>query len=78
MWLRVESFWRSLAGSEAHHAEETAKPGALREYTAWGWRSARLTPLVAGGCRLGGRSRRNGRPVAAVGHLHDDQGAEIQ
>ena len=35
MWLRVESFRRFLAGSEAYHAEEAAKRGVLREYTAW-------------------------------------------
>jgi uncharacterized membrane protein len=33
--LRVESFRRFLAGSEAYHAEEAAKRGLLREYTAW-------------------------------------------
>jgi hypothetical protein len=35
MWLRVESFRRFLAESEAYHAEEAAKRGVLREYTAW-------------------------------------------
>lgn len=35
MWLRVESFRRFLAGSEAFHAEEAAARGVLREYTAW-------------------------------------------
>lgn len=35
MWLRVESFRRFLAASEAFHAEEAAKRGVLREYTAW-------------------------------------------
>ena len=35
LWLRVESFRRFLAGSEAFHAEEAAKRGLLREYTAW-------------------------------------------
>ena len=34
-WLRVESFRRFLAASEAYHAEEAAKRGVLREYTAW-------------------------------------------
>ncbi|HKA83374.1 MAG TPA: DUF2207 domain-containing protein, partial [Acidimicrobiales bacterium] len=34
-WLRVESFRRFLASSEAYHAEEAAKRGVLREYTAW-------------------------------------------
>jgi hypothetical protein len=34
-WLRVESFRRFLASSEAFHAEEAAKRGVLREYTAW-------------------------------------------
>jgi hypothetical protein len=34
-WLRVESFRRFLAQSEAYHAEEAAKRGVLREYTAW-------------------------------------------
>lgn len=34
-WLRVESFRRFLAESEAYHAEEAAKRGVLREYTAW-------------------------------------------
>jgi uncharacterized membrane protein len=35
LWLRVESFRRFLAGSEAHHADEAAKRCVLREYTAW-------------------------------------------
>lgn len=35
LWLRVESFRRFLAESEGHHAEEAAKRGVLREYTAW-------------------------------------------
>ncbi|MGK2950474.1 MAG: DUF2207 family protein, partial [Acidimicrobiales bacterium] len=35
LWLRIESFRRFLAGSEAFHAEEAAKRGVLREYTAW-------------------------------------------
>jgi hypothetical protein len=35
LWLRVESFRRFLAASEAHHAEEAAKHGVLRQYTAW-------------------------------------------
>jgi hypothetical protein len=35
LWLRIESFRRFLAGSEAYHAEEAAKRGVLREYTAW-------------------------------------------
>jgi hypothetical protein len=51
LWLRVESFRRFLAGSEAYHAEEAAKRGVLREYTAWAlalgeidrWRMAVLT-----------------------------------
>jgi hypothetical protein len=34
-WLRVESFRRFLHESEASHAEEAAKRGLLREYTAW-------------------------------------------
>lgn len=34
-WLRVESFRRFLAQSEGYHAEEAAKRGVLREYTAW-------------------------------------------
>lgn len=34
-WLRVESFRRFLANSEAHHVVEAAKRGVLREYTAW-------------------------------------------
>jgi hypothetical protein len=35
LWLRVESFRRFLAESEGLHAEEAAKRGVLREYTAW-------------------------------------------
>jgi uncharacterized membrane protein len=31
----VESFRRFLASSEASHAEEAARRGVLREYTAW-------------------------------------------
>ncbi len=34
-WLRVESFRRFLSQSESFHAEEAAKLGVLREYTAW-------------------------------------------
>jgi uncharacterized membrane protein len=59
-WLRVESFRRFLAGSEAYHAEEAAKRGVLREYTAWAvavgeidrWQrsvaAASIPPAVAG------------------------------
>jgi uncharacterized membrane protein YgcG len=35
LWLRTESFRRFLAASEAHHAEEAARRGYLRRYTAW-------------------------------------------
>lgn len=35
MWLRVASFRRFLHNSEAHHVEEAARRGVLREYTAW-------------------------------------------
>ena len=35
LWLRTESFRRFLAASEAHHAEEAARRGYLRQYTAW-------------------------------------------
>jgi hypothetical protein len=35
LWLRTESFRRFLAASEARHAEEAARRGVLREYTAW-------------------------------------------
>jgi hypothetical protein len=35
LWLRVESFRRFLHDSETFHAEEAAKRGMLREYTAW-------------------------------------------
>lgn len=60
LWLRTESFRRFLAGSEAYHAEEAAKRGVLREYTAWAlavgeidrWASAvrasTIAPDVAG------------------------------
>jgi predicted membrane protein DUF2207 len=34
-FLRVESFRRFLAESETFHAEEAARRGVLREYTAW-------------------------------------------
>jgi len=34
-WLRVESFRRFLAGSEAEHVRQAADRGVLREYTAW-------------------------------------------
>lgn len=34
-WLRIESFRRFIATSEAHHVEEAAQRGVLREYTAW-------------------------------------------
>jgi uncharacterized membrane protein len=54
LWLRVESFRRFLAGSETFHAEEAAKRGLLREYTAWAvalgeidrWRRAVETSTV--------------------------------
>jgi uncharacterized membrane protein len=35
LWLRVESFRRFLHESEASHAEDAARRGVLREYTAW-------------------------------------------
>jgi hypothetical protein len=35
IWLRVESFRRFLHESEGYHADEAAKRGVLREYTAW-------------------------------------------
>ena len=35
LWLRVESFRRFLAESEGYHADEAARRGILREYTAW-------------------------------------------
>jgi hypothetical protein len=35
LWLRTESFRRFLAASEAHHVEEAARRGRLREDTAW-------------------------------------------
>jgi len=34
-WLQIESFRRFLHDSEAHHVEEAAERGLLREYTAW-------------------------------------------
>jgi len=35
LWLRVESFRRYLAASEAQHVDDVAKRGLLQEYTAW-------------------------------------------
>ncbi len=35
MWLRVASFRRFIAASEAQHVQEAASRGVLREYTAW-------------------------------------------
>ncbi len=35
LWLRVESFRRFLATSEARHVDEAATRGVLRQYTAW-------------------------------------------
>ena len=35
LWLRVESFRRFIAESEAFHADWAAENGILREYTAW-------------------------------------------
>lgn len=35
LWLRVESFRRFLAESEAQHVEWAAQQGLLRQYTAW-------------------------------------------
>jgi hypothetical protein len=34
-WLRVESFRRFIAASEAEHVRQAAERGVLREYTAW-------------------------------------------
>lgn len=34
-WLRIESFRRFIAGSEAEHVRQAAERGVLREYTAW-------------------------------------------
>jgi uncharacterized membrane protein YgcG len=54
-WLRVESFRRFLAASEAHHAKEAAEQGVQREYTAWavalgeldGWTRAVTASMAA-------------------------------
>ncbi|MFN0029480.1 MAG: DUF2207 family protein [Acidimicrobiales bacterium] len=35
LWLRLESFRRFLAESEASHVEQAARMGVLRQYTAW-------------------------------------------
>ena len=35
LWLRIESFRRFLANSEARHVDEAAEKGLLRQYTAW-------------------------------------------
>ena len=35
LWVRVESFRRFLHDSEGPQAEEAAKRGVLRQYTAW-------------------------------------------
>jgi hypothetical protein len=35
LWLRVESFRRFLAASEARHANEVSERGQLGQYTAW-------------------------------------------
>ena len=35
MWLRVESFRRFIAASEAEHVRQAADRGVLRDYTAW-------------------------------------------
>lgn len=35
LWLRVESFRRFIAQSEARHADWAAQNGILRQYTAW-------------------------------------------
>ncbi len=35
LWLRLESFRRFLAQSEASHVEQAARMGVLRQYTAW-------------------------------------------
>jgi Predicted membrane protein (DUF2207) len=61
LWLRVESFRRFLAASEAHHAEEAAKRGVLRQYAAW---------AVAVG-----EISRWSRAVAASGAALDEAGA---
>ena len=35
LWIRIESFRRFLANSEARHVEAAAERGVLRQYTAW-------------------------------------------
>lgn len=35
LWLRIESFRRFLAASEAEHVDDAAERGVLRHYSAW-------------------------------------------
>ncbi|NCG22532.1 MAG: DUF2207 domain-containing protein, partial [Actinobacteria bacterium] len=35
LWLRIESFRRFLAASEAEHVDNAAERGVLRQYSAW-------------------------------------------
>jgi hypothetical protein len=59
LWLRVDSFRRYLAASEARHVDDVAKRGLLQEYTAW---------AVAFG-----EERRWSRTVAASAVATDDR-----
>jgi hypothetical protein len=62
LWLRTESFRRFLAGSEAHHAEEAARRGHLREYTAW---AVAVGELDRWSRAVAGSSTARADPVAA-------------
>ena len=61
LWLRVESFRRFLHESETFHAEEAAKRGVLREYTAWAVALGEIDRWERAVARLDGHPRR-GRP----------------
>ena len=84
LWLRTESFRRFLAGSEAHHAEEAAKRGYLREYTAWAvavgeldrWSRAVAASSAAQPTRRGPLS--GAGPGAAVGVVEIEQAAVLE
>jgi hypothetical protein len=85
LWLRTESFRRFLAASEADHAEEAAKRGHLREYTAWAVAVGELDRWSAAVAASSTAVARPGRgplpaagPGAAVGRLELQRAAVVE
>jgi hypothetical protein len=74
LWLRTESFRRFLAASEARHAEEAARRGYLRQYTAWAVAVGELdrwSRAVAGSSVAAADPDAARYPVLAPALLHD-------